>query len=63
MAFDNLGAIRIEIRCDNGNERSARVAERLGFKLDGVLRCDSRGVEKELRDTRVYSFIVADRSG
>ena len=61
MAFDQLGANRIEIRCDDGNDRSGRVAERLGFKLDGVLRCDSRGIAKELRDTRIYSMIAADR--
>jgi RimJ/RimL family protein N-acetyltransferase len=63
MAFDDLGASRVEIRCDDSNQRSGRVAERLGFKLDGVLRCDSRGVDKELRDTRVYSMIAADRAG
>jgi RimJ/RimL family protein N-acetyltransferase len=61
FAFENLGAVRVEIRCDTGNERSARVAERLGFHLDGVLRSDSRGAEKELRDTRVYSLLASDR--
>jgi RimJ/RimL family protein N-acetyltransferase len=61
MGFENLGANRIEIRCDDRNERSARVAERLGFKLDGTLRCDSRGMDKVLRGTRIYSLIVADR--
>ena len=62
MLFDDLGAARVEIRVDDRNDRSARVAERLGFKLDGVLRCDSRDVAKELRDTRVYSMIAADRA-
>lgn len=63
MLFDDLGASRVEIRVDDRNDRSARVAERLGFKLDGVLRCDSRDVAKQLRDTRVYSMIAADRAG
>lgn len=62
FAFDRLDANRIEIRVDQRNDRSGRVAERLGFRLDGVLRCDARGVEKELRDTRIYSKIRADRA-
>lgn len=60
FAFERLEANRIEIRCDAQNDRSARVAERLGFALDGVLRCDARGVEKELRNTRIYSKVRAD---
>ncbi len=60
FAFERLEANRIEIRVDQRNDRSGRVAERLGFRLDGVLRCDARGVEKELRDTRIYSKIRAD---
>jgi RimJ/RimL family protein N-acetyltransferase len=61
MAFEVFQANRIEIRVDDRNDRSARVAERLGCKLDGVLRSDARGVAKELRDTRIYSITAADR--
>jgi RimJ/RimL family protein N-acetyltransferase len=60
FAFEQLGANRIEIRVDQKNDRSARVAGRLGFQLDGVLRCDARGAAKELRDTRIYSKVRAD---
>jgi RimJ/RimL family protein N-acetyltransferase len=60
FAFERLEANRIEIRVDVKNDRSGRVAERLGFKLDGVLRCDARGAAKELRDTRIYSKIRTD---
>ena len=60
FAFERLEANRIEIRVDEKNDRSGAVAERLGFKLDGVLRCDARGAAKELRDTRIYSKIRAD---
>src|SRR5688500_10771850 len=31
LAFDTLAAERVEIRCDEGNEKSWRVAERCGF--------------------------------
>ncbi len=54
-AFATLGMERIEIRTDNRNQRSWRVAERCGFELEGILRHDSRHIDGTLRDTRVYS--------
>lgn len=53
--FEALGMERIEIRTDNRNEASGRVAQRCGFRLEGVLRHDSRHVDGTLRDTRVYA--------
>ena len=55
LAFDTLGAARVEVRCDDMNERSWRVAERCGFALEGLLRRDSRAADGSLRDTRVYA--------
>jgi RimJ/RimL family protein N-acetyltransferase len=46
---------RIEIRADELNERSWRVAERCGFVLEGTLRNDFRYPHGRLRSTRVYS--------
>lgn len=57
MAFESLGAARVEIRMDDRNERSWRVAERAGFTLEGVLRCDARAPDGALRDTRVYAQV------
>jgi RimJ/RimL family protein N-acetyltransferase len=37
-AFDELGLLRVELRIDVGNAPSERVAERAGYRLDGVLR-------------------------
>jgi len=54
-AFEQLRARRIEVRTDDGNERSWRVAERAGFTLEGVLRCQSLTPTGEPRDTRVYA--------
>lgn len=54
-AFEAIGMERIEIRTDNRNERSGRVAERCGFQLEGVLHHDSRHLDGTLRDTRVYA--------
>lgn len=55
LACETLGAARVEIRCEAGNERSSRVAERCGFQLEGVLRRDKRGTDGTLRDMRVYA--------
>ncbi|MBC7733837.1 MAG: GNAT family N-acetyltransferase [Bacteriovorax sp.] len=56
FAFDRLEARRVEIRMDDGNERSWRVAERAGFRLEGVLRGNRLAPGGELRDTRVYAW-------
>ena len=57
MAFDQLAARRVEIRMDPRNERSWRVAQRCGFTLEGVLRCDTLTPQGEVRDTRVYARV------
>ncbi|MEO7336946.1 MAG: GNAT family protein [Caldimonas sp.] len=57
MAFDDLQARRVEIRMDDTNERSWKVAERAGFTLEGVLRLDSNNPAGEARSTRVYARI------
>ena len=55
LGFDALRARRIELRMDDGNQRSRRVAERTGFTLEGVLRRQSLTPQGEPRDTRVYA--------
>jgi RimJ/RimL family protein N-acetyltransferase len=57
LAFEQLDAQRVEIRCDDLNHKSGRVAERAGFQLEGILRSDSRAVGGLLRSTRIYSKI------
>jgi RimJ/RimL family protein N-acetyltransferase len=56
-AICELQANRIEIRCDSKNVRSYKVAERLGFTLEGVIRNDERSVDGSLRDTMIFSKI------
>ena len=55
MAERELGAARLEIRCDDRNLKSARVAEGCGFRLEGVMRHESRDPQGQLRDTRIYA--------
>ncbi|WP_088006128.1 GNAT family N-acetyltransferase [Indiicoccus explosivorum] len=58
FAFEDLGANRVEIRCDTENVRSRAVAERLGFDLEGILRKDSLSITGEgLRDTCIYAKV------
>lgn len=57
LAFDALGARRVEVRMDARNLRSMRVAERAGFAFEGVLRQDALTVDGRPRDTRVYARV------
>jgi len=57
FAARHLDANRLEIRCDARNLRSARVAERLGFTLEGTLRSERRGGGGRRVDTRVYAKV------
>lgn len=57
FAIQVLEANRIEIRCSALNERSAAVAERAGFKLDGVLRQSTRETDGKLHDSKVYAKV------
>lgn len=55
FAFDTLDAQRLEIRCDVKNTRSAAVARRAGYSLEGTLRSDARDHHGQLRDTHIFA--------
>jgi RimJ/RimL family protein N-acetyltransferase len=57
MAFEQLGANRVEVTMDDRNRRSWAVAERLGFELEALLRHDRRDNHGRLADTRVYAML------
>lgn len=61
MAFNVLGARRVQLVCDAANVRSAAVARRCGFQLEGVLRNASRKPGSgELRDDMIFSLVRPD---
>jgi RimJ/RimL family protein N-acetyltransferase len=59
-AFEALDCIAVEFRTHVFNNQSRRAIERLGAKLDGILRNHSRMPNGTLRDTCVYSIIASE---
>jgi len=57
FAFKILGAQRMEIRCDPRNDRSAAVAQKAGYILEGTIRHDMRERDDTLSSTYVFSMI------
>jgi N-acetyltransferase len=59
-AFDKLDCIAVEFRTHFFNQQSRRGIERLGAKLDGILRSHQLAPNGTLRDTVVYSIIASE---
>lgn len=59
-AFETLDAIAVEFRTHVINMQSRRAIERLGARLDGILRAHMVMDNGTLRDTAVYSITAAD---
>lgn len=59
-AFEALDCIAVEFRTSFLNHQSRRAIERLGAKLDGVIRSHQRHSDGSLRDTCVYSIIACE---
>ena len=57
LAFDVLEARRVEIRMDDQNVASWKLAERCGYTLEGLLRLDSLTPAGLPRSTRVYARV------
>ena len=59
-AFEKLDCIAVEFRTHFFNHQSRRGIERLGAKLDGILRNHQIAANGTLRDTVVYSIIAVE---
>jgi RimJ/RimL family protein N-acetyltransferase len=59
-AFDVLNCIAVEFRTHFFNQQSRRGIERLGARLDGILRSHQIASNGTLRDTCVYSIIASE---
>lgn len=56
-AFERLGCPAVEFRTSWFNHQSRAAIEKLGAKMDGVLRRHARTTDGSLRDTVVYSIV------
>jgi len=59
-AFDALGCKVVGLRTDNFNFNSQRAIEALGAKKDGVLRHHWPRRDGTIRDTVMYSIVLAE---
>ncbi|EKT59189.1 hypothetical protein OOC_05907 [Providencia rettgeri Dmel1] len=59
-AFEELNCVAVEFRTHFLNSQSRRAIERLGAKLDGILRNHMKTKTGELRDSCVYSIIESE---
>jgi RimJ/RimL family protein N-acetyltransferase len=59
-AFEALHCVAVEFRTHFVNHQSRRAIERLGARLDGILRSHIKMANGTLRDTCVYSIIAPE---
>jgi N-acetyltransferase len=59
-AFETLGCIAVEFRTHFFNRQSRAGIERLGARLDGILRSHQVAANGTLRDTCVYSIVAGE---
>ena len=59
-AFEELDCIAVEFRTHFFNHQSRRAIERLGARLDGILRNHRFQPDGTLRDTCVYSIVASE---
>jgi RimJ/RimL family protein N-acetyltransferase len=62
-AFEDLGAVRVQLKTDLRNARSQRAIERLGAVREGVLRKHMVQWDGFIRDTVYYSVIESEWPG
>ena len=56
LSFESLDLHRVELRCATGNVKSCRVAERLGFRHEGVVR-EAEWLYDHFVDHNVYGIL------
>jgi len=63
LAFDTLGAGRVQLKTDVRNARSQRAIGRLGARSEGLLRRYQRRSDGTVRDTALFSITAEDWPG
>ncbi len=60
FGLDDLGLERLELTADVGNVASQRVAEKVGFQREGVLRSQLRHPDGHRRDSVMFSLLSGE---
>jgi len=60
FAFERLDARRVAISCDPANARSAGVAQRLGYRLEGHLRNSAIGPDGQPCDLLLFALTAEE---
>jgi RimJ/RimL family protein N-acetyltransferase len=55
--FEELGAVRVQLKTDENNLRSRRAIEKIGGQFEGILRNEMIRNNKTKRNSAFYSFI------
>ncbi len=58
--FDALGAIRVQLKCDERNTRSRAAIERLGARFEGILRNQMILPDGHKRQAAIYSILDSE---
>lgn len=61
-AFNELKLNRVEIRCGEGNTRSRKIAEQLGFREEGVIR-QGEWLHHRFVDLVIYGMLESEWAG
>ena len=59
-AFEQLGAVRVQLKTDERNEPSRRAIARLGCTLEGILRNYQTRFDGYVRNTAMFSLTAAE---
>ena len=59
-AIEELGLQRLDLMTDPENVASQRVAEKVGFQREGVLRAHLRHPDGRIRDSVVFSLLPGE---
>lgn len=60
LAFERWGVLRVSLKTDERNLRSRAAIERLGAKLDGILRANMPASDGGVRNTAYYSLLASE---
>ena len=60
FCFKHLGASRLQLKCDDSNLRSWRVAERRGMVREGHLRLNKKNADGSLSGTFLYGLLRSE---